>query len=574
MAGEISSLGIGSGVLTADIIDKLRANDEQYTVNPYDVKLETNEKKRTALDLFDSLLTTFKSSTSSLGDELLYLKRDSSVTGDGVNVSVEAGVNVQEFSLRVDQLAKKDVVESGSFTDTDQSIASGSGSITINIGDKNYDLDYTSSTTLESLRDDINSKLSDQLSASILQVGDEASKLIITSAESGEAQKIRMVDNDGNLDSKVLSEKANLFGGVVESNTSQVDTQEIANGDIQINGTSIEAISIPTSTNSYDKATMIAQAINDEKDTTGVVASVVENEGKFLLYLENTAGGDIDIAISGNGGLSGLVDGTSATHNADGAKTIQDAQDAKFQYDGVDITRTTNNITDFKVGMTIELLKVKEDDDDVNNVSITQDTTQIKDEMESFVEGYNALTRQLNAMLKVDLETNTIGLFNGDSTIKAIQRELSRTITSVDSRGDSLSNYGIDVNQDGTLTFNPDKSKGEGDTWLNFDEKLAQKPEEVERFFYGDGEDDEGVFKRLDDIVEDFTSSNGRLTVLMEYLDSEEDTLDEDRAKAVKLLDSRYDTMMERFASYDSIISKINQQFASLNMQIQTALNG
>ncbi|MEA1917690.1 MAG: flagellar hook protein, partial [Campylobacterota bacterium] len=71
-----------------------------------------------------------------------------------------------------------------------------------------------------------------------------------------------------------------------------------------------------------------------------------------------------------------------------------------------------------------------------------------------------------------------------------------------------------------------------------------------------------------------FTSSTGRFTSLMTYLDNQDDTLAEDRLKAVKLLDSRYETMTQRFAAYDSMISQVNAQFASLNMQIQSAMNG
>ncbi|MEA1916888.1 MAG: flagellar filament capping protein FliD, partial [Campylobacterota bacterium] len=370
MAGEISSLGIGSGVLTADIIDKLRANDENALVKPIDTKIETNDSKVKALDLLDSLITTFQSSTGSLGDELLYLQREGSVAGEGVSVSVEDGVNIQEFSIRVDQLAKSDVVESGSFESTDKSIASGNGTLSININNKTYEVDYESTTTLENLRDEINKFVGDDLTASILQVGDNSNKLILTSKVSGADQEILMSDS-GNLDSKILNKNAAVFGGDLTS-TAPNTPETIADGDITINGTSIGEVVIPGTTNSEDKAGIIAQAINDAG--VGATASVVEKNGKFSLYIENTDDGvgDLTITTNANGEtLSGLASSTT-TGNEDGATTIQEAKDAMFQYNGIDITRSTNEVSDLRNGITISLLKVKEDDEDLNNVSVTQ----------------------------------------------------------------------------------------------------------------------------------------------------------------------------------------------------------
>ena len=46
MASSISSLGLGSdGVLSYDIIDKLKAVDEKTQLDPIDAKLTTNKSK-------------------------------------------------------------------------------------------------------------------------------------------------------------------------------------------------------------------------------------------------------------------------------------------------------------------------------------------------------------------------------------------------------------------------------------------------------------------------------------------------------------------------------------------------
>lgn len=44
--GSLSSLGIGSGVLTADVIDKLKKADKELMVKPIEAKLDLVKKEK------------------------------------------------------------------------------------------------------------------------------------------------------------------------------------------------------------------------------------------------------------------------------------------------------------------------------------------------------------------------------------------------------------------------------------------------------------------------------------------------------------------------------------------------
>ena len=48
MGGTISSLGIGSGVLTADVIDQLKEADRAATVTPIENDMALNDQKKTS----------------------------------------------------------------------------------------------------------------------------------------------------------------------------------------------------------------------------------------------------------------------------------------------------------------------------------------------------------------------------------------------------------------------------------------------------------------------------------------------------------------------------------------------
>jgi len=57
-------------------------------------------------------------------------------------------------------------------------------------------------------------------------------------------------------------------------------------------------------------------------------------------------------------------------------------------------------------------------------------------------------------------------------------------------------------------------------------------------------------------------------------LTNEKTLLTKQRVKSVKTLDDKYNAMATKFASYDSIINKLNNQFQSLSMMIDAAANG
>jgi len=140
--GALSSLGLGSqGALNYDIIDKLKAVDMAAMVDPISKKLDDTTEKKTNLSIITSLVAGLKTSTSSLSDEGLYLKRDSSVTGDSVSVNVSSGVSVQEIDINVNSLAQRDIHESQGFATEDSVFSSTDKTLELTIDSKTYTID-------------------------------------------------------------------------------------------------------------------------------------------------------------------------------------------------------------------------------------------------------------------------------------------------------------------------------------------------------------------------------------------------------------------------------------------------
>lgn len=455
MAGNISSLGIGSGVLTADVLDQLKKADESATIKPIDAKITANQQKQSAYSLLSSLVSSLGSNSSALKYDTIFDKKSVSVSGDA-GVTLDAGASIESFTLETLTLAKKDTTKLGSMSSRESIVASTAGVLKIN----DLEISYDGGITLEDLAQAINDQAGDTVSASILQTNEGAFNLVISSKETGANQALTITDTDGSGGAGFLD--AALF-------------------------------------NAYDEIT-----------------------------------------------------------NPYGYEKIQTASDATFKYNGILTTRSTNTIDDLAVGLNITLKK----EGDSSNVTISNDYSSIASEFQLFVESYNALMSNLNDMTTFDEEKGVKGIFNDDSFVKSIARDLVKTVTEYDASGNSLANYGISISEKGVMSF--DKSI--------LDAKIAEDADAVKLFFSGgtdsEGNEVKGIFTKIDEKVDTYTDSGGLLGSYSDGLKKEGTSLTKSKTLAQESLDSRYEMMARRFASYDAIISKINSQFSSLKMMI------
>ena len=564
MAGTINSLGIGSGVLTADVIDKLKENEKSYTVDRIQKKIDYNKQKQEALDLLDSLMSTLKGSTSALSEDTLFSKRSASGGNEEVAISVKDGVTVQSMSIDNVTLARESVQQSGTFSAKDSLIGNGVGSMNLSVGGKNFTIDYINSTSLTDLRDKINEKAGDYVTASILQVGEKEYSLVLKSDETGTDQDITLTDNSGKIDTKLLNkvQKSDAFSDKEAKIASSSGKMHIDIGGVSADIDYTDSMTLR----------QLKDAINKNDTLKDVVTAniVEESDGNFKLVLNplgDKDGADITISDNNSGLDSKLVKGSSDMSDG-GMSEVQTARDASFTYNGIALTRSTNEIDDIITGVTLTLLK----DGGSANIKIEQDKDAIKEELQNFVDGYNSMMEQLDKMTLADKEEQKVGIFSGDSSIRSMGREITKILMEYDDSGRSLSQYGIELNENGKLTFNK----------TDFDEKIDQDPEATQLFFTGKTELDkyenllitDGIFDKLNEKVRSYTKFGGTLDILSQGLDKDEKNLRDNYKNSLALLNSRYDAMTQQFIEYDSVISKLNGQFSSLQMQIDQAIHG
>jgi len=198
---------------------------------------------------------------------------------------------------------------------------------------------------------------------------------------------------------------------------------------------------------------------------------------------------NLDIALTGDG-ADGLSVYFSAGDLAAGdsfqvqafAPTIQNGQDAIVQLGSSDnggspisFNSSNNTITTLIEGVTLDLHAVS--DGDPIEISISEDRSQIKKYMNSFVEKFNEYQEFVDNQFSFDPEADKAGILLGDNSLMILYNDIRSTITRVlDGRPDNLkmlSQAGISFDSRGQLSF--DESV--------FDEKVEDNFEDLVNLF-------------------------------------------------------------------------------------------
>ena len=212
----------------------------------------------------------------------------------------------------------------------------------------------------------------------------------------------------------------------------------------------------------------IMAAIN--KGNFGVTASIVSDGSTGTgatpnrLILTSTATGQsstMKISLAGSGGeppdpaLVGLL-----SYDPSGVQNLSQkaaAADTKATVNGIDVTSSSAGISGAITGVTISTLKVGS-----STLTVAKDTASLTTAVNGFVKAYNDLNNQFTALGGYDAETKTGGALLGDTTLRSLQadirRQLSSSITGL--QGSNLTNLGqigISFQKDGSLTLDSSK---------------------------------------------------------------------------------------------------------------------
>ncbi|WQW73010.1 flagellar filament capping protein FliD [Helicobacter pylori] len=347
-------------------------------------------------------------------------------------------------------------------------------------------------------------------------------------------------------------------------------------GVVSLNGQKLDLKALTKEGNTSEENTdAIVQAINAKEG----LSAFKNAEGKLVI---NSKTGMLTIkgedALGKNSlkdlGLSvGMVQSYEASQNTlFMSKNLQKASDSQFTYNGVSITRPTNEVNDVINGVNITLEQTTEPNKPAI-ISVSRDNQAIIDSLKEFVKAYNELIPKLDEDTRYDADTKIAGIFNGVGDIRTIRSSLNNVFSysvHTDNGVESLMKYGLSLDDKGVMSLDEAKLSS----------ALNSNPKATQDFFYGSDSKDmggreihqEGIFSKFNQVIANLIDGgNAKLKIYEDSLDRDAKSLTKDKENAQELLKTRYNIMAERFAAYDSQISKANQKFNSVQMMIDQA---
>jgi len=189
---NISSLGIGSGVLTSDLVDQLVAAERSPTENRLNQKTEQTDALISAYGKLRSAVTELRLPMRQLGSADAMKSFSATSSGSNVEVSVDAGKAARgSYSVDVVSLAESQALASTeSFADRDATSV-GRGTMTLQVGDKITEITIDSSNdTLQGLANAINESNAG-VSAGVIDTGN-GYRLTLSADETGSANAVKI----------------------------------------------------------------------------------------------------------------------------------------------------------------------------------------------------------------------------------------------------------------------------------------------------------------------------------------------------------------------------------------------
>ena len=560
--GTLSSLGIGSGVLNYDVIDKLKKADEELMIKPLEAKLDLAKKRDKALSEFITIVSKVKSDITDIANGDLFAKVSADVSGSSVSVTANDGVKPQNFDINVKQLAQNDVYESNGFASEDSIVNNSSNSVEIEIGvgDSTTSITLSANATLSDLKDAINNA-DIGITAKIIDTGDDNNpyKLVLKANETGKDNIIKF--DYGAIDDLGFNQT------VYQSVSYNADTDKVNNSGaaqtfkITINGTDYSM--------SVADGTTVKDFVNDInngnlKDSNGNQLQGVSakyEDGHIKIHLQQIG----DISIDDTNLTTDINSNTDFTDS----NRLQKAQNSIFDFDGVEVTRSSNKIDDLIAGVTINLNSTGE-----SRVNIKSNIDDITKSMQQFVADYNAMISNLQNLIDFNKETGKVGLFQGNSDFRMMASRfsgdlfndtLNYTIKLKDLNGFSYeskaifsaADLGLSINRSGLLSFDASKFKA----------SYEKNPDIVQQF-------STDIFTKLSsDFKRIATGNSSSLNLLSQEIKRDEKNYQKRIDAMNEYLKTKYEIMAHQFAAYDETINRLNAQSKTLTMTIQQAIN-
>lgn len=481
--------GLVSGIDIDSLISQIQ-DVQRRPIIQLQTRQATYQKQISSLLDISTKLSTLLAVSTSVNNPANFNTRTVSVTKTSADVSLltataDSTATLGSYALTVQQLAQANKKASQGFVDQNTTaVASGDGTFKFKVGSSGteYSVTVSSATTLQGLRDAINSA-GGSVTASIINdgTGSNPYRLVLAANSQGSANAITITNNDTTLDftnKKVEAAYAfttNSFAGTVSSNAGNNYT-----------GTTNKTFLVKVVTGGAAGVATYKYSIDGGINYLG--ANGAAYTGANAITSQGTLTNYIDSAVASNSTNEGVqIAFGSGTLAADDTFTVdvfnptfQSAQDAVVKIDNTTVTKASNTITDAIQGVTLNLTQV--DTSNSVTLSVSSDSAGLSEKIKNFVTAYNDVNKFLTDQFTFDPKVKKVGALLADSSVRAVQKLLkdivSGSVPGLTSGKSNLSQIGITSDsKTGTLTIDTSKLSA----------AITSDPDGVRRLFLGLG---------------------------------------------------------------------------------------
>jgi len=294
----------------------------------------------------------------------------------------------------------------------------------------------------------------------------------------------------------------------------------------------------------------------------GVTASLLNDGTGTRLVLTSQDGGtantvritaaDDDGNNTDNVGLSRLIYDASTGGTSNLAEKVT-ASDAVLKINGIDVTSSSNTLTDTIEGVTLTLKSTN-----VGNpttLTVGADYTGAKSAIEKLVKSYNDAILTIKNQTSYNTTTQTGAALNGESTVLSLRSRLASAVTEEIAPGVSLGSIGVSVQKDGSLKIDSDKLT------------TALESGAAKSLFMG-STGVTGLASKIDSMISSVIDDDGLIGNRLEGMEETKKAMNRQRdALNVRMeqIEARY---RRQFTALDSLISSMNTTSTFLTQQL------
>ncbi len=341
---------------------------------------------------------------------------------------------------------------------------------------------------------------------------------------------------------------------VYQSNSVNGTTKDavINAGILSINAGSNTAIEFDTTDKTYQ------QLADEITSTTGMNASVeqVGTDSYRLVIKSEESGEDNKLTITGDASLAlgyTTTDETTGETITNSTNHVLEAKNMEATVDGIEYSSSLNNIT-------VEGLKITANKIGDSTINIVEDNTQVETQMKNFITKYNELV----ALVETETQSADSKL-EDKSSIKDILSQIKNKLFGSygDANDKSVFNYGIELDKYGGLSLDSTK----------FNKAVQEDMSGLKDLFLGKAES-KGLGTQLKELFDDMSITGGVLDLYDKGISNRETILNEEKTKAEKALNAKYEQLSLQFSSYGALINQMESSFSGLKLMIQQSTAG